>query len=227
MHSLCKSVAFSRSAFSKLVPFFGFSTTIGNTSGPLKVKRRWQINNSAYDQICQSVWHSYTVKMLYEIISENPHAVTENVLSFAWSRIEEDDLDTDVPQFEQDFVPLTMDYLRTFGRDEGLALGRIAAHAAHLRVKSQAFWDLIEKKIVEERLIRYIPNAELCTMIHKMGEANLGSKALYDACEPIFLKHLNGLELFQILEVRDGYRARKMGSQELMSQFSRVESDRA
>ena len=154
------------------------------------------------------------------MISQNPDLVTDNILSFAWDRIESENLDTSSHYFEEVFVPLTTEYLKSFGREEALSLGQIAGTAGELGVKNQEFWDIIEKKLLTERLIRNVSNRDLCVTIFKMGRGNCGSKAFFETCEAIISKHISGLDAEDIECVRQGFRARRLGSSGFLERLS-------
>ena len=98
-------------------------------------------------------------------------------------------------------------------REHNTAFAQIVQYCGWMQVQDEGFWRLIEQKLIGEKLYRYIPLRELCKIIDAVATANQGSEELFNTFERVLIKQRLNLQPNDVIYAKDGFEARKLGSQ--------------
>jgi hypothetical protein len=88
-------------------------------------------------------------------------------------------LDEHWPEICKHVKSIIEEYPRNFKSD----LVRVARHVADLGEANAEFWELIEKKLMTEGLVRYLSEAEAAQLLWGLCKVNRGSDALWKRLE--------------------------------------------
>lgn len=58
--------------------------------------------------------------------------------------------------FYNEIVPIVKEYVKNFDRECNKSLANLVSHMGWLEVRDEKLWELFEKKLLEEKLWRYL-----------------------------------------------------------------------
>ena len=84
--------------------------------------------------------------------------------------------------------------IKEYGRNAKSDLIRVARHIAELGEANQEFWDLIEKKLMKDGLVRYLSETEAAQLLWGLCKVNRGSDELWKRLENEVSRYYVSLE---------------------------------
>ncbi|KAL4509947.1 hypothetical protein ABPG72_010140 [Tetrahymena utriculariae] len=176
-----------------------------------KYLQPWELERKEYVELSLAIQSAYSCKMLSEILKDNLYMLTDYQLSFAMFHLWNHEIPID-NYFYNVISPILKEYITRFDRECNKSLAEIATFLGRMKVQDDALWKVIETKLVQERLYRYIPLNDLIDLAHGMATANRGSQEFYNIVENVIIKHRLRLIPDKIAVAKDFFTARKIGS---------------
>lgn len=99
------------------------------------------------------------------------------------------------PEFYQVVVPEAKKFVANANRECIQTLYRVAVGAALINLQDEELWALLEKKLVDDRLYRYLTLEMQAKLVESLALADRVNKNLFNALEKVFIKHRKGLAL--------------------------------
>ena len=93
------------------------------------------------------------------------------------------------PDFWNEIVPLVKTQLATLDRNCTKSLFHFIEGASAMTLQDNEFWELVEQKLVDERLHRYFQLEELCQVLVNLANVGRGSDELIEVIEKTLIKH--------------------------------------
>jgi len=213
--TLCRVLAFKPQPVFKFpaFPTYNFSTVPGK-----KILDEWDLPKARTVELADAIAGSHTCRMHAELLKENIHQMTDKHLAFSIYTIYDNEIELD-DHFYNVILPIVKEFVKNMNREHNTAFAQIVQYCGWMQVQDEGFWRLIEQKLVGEKLYRYIPLRELCKIIDAVATANQGSEELFNTFERVLIKQRLNLEPNDVIYARDGFEARKLGSQLLFGVF--------
>lgn len=194
-------------------PTYSFSTVPGK-----KILDEWDLPKARTVELADAIAISHTCRMHAELLKENIHQMTDKHLAFSIYTIYDNSIELD-DHFYNTILPIVKEFLKNMNREHNTAFAQIVQYMGWMEVQDEGLWRLVEQKLVGEKLYRYIPLRELCKIIDAVATAQQGSEELFNTFERVLIKQRLNLEPNDIIFARDGFEARKVGSQLLFGVF--------
>ena len=117
----------------------------------------------------------------------------------------------------QDFwnviVPMVKKQLKTLDHQTARSLHGAIEGAAAMYLQDNEFWDIVEEKLVDDQLHRYLSLEELSEVLVHLGRVDRGSDDMIEIIEKTFIKHRKGLTERTIANAKVGFAAVNKGSE--------------
>jgi hypothetical protein len=97
------------------------------------------------------------------------------------------------PDFWDTILPLVKKQLKTLDRQTCPALYTAIEGAAGMYLQDNEFWELVEHKIVDEGLWRYLDLLQSAKLLNCLARVGRGSDDIVELLEKHFIKHRKGL----------------------------------
>ncbi|KRX05155.1 hypothetical protein PPERSA_06789 [Pseudocohnilembus persalinus] len=152
----------------------------------------WNVTKRAYAELVDAIGSAHNCHMIGELLKENLMILTDYQLSYAINHIWNNNLELD-EHFYGVILPIVKEYVKKFDRECNKSLYEITKYCGWMEVQDKGLWELLDKKLVDERLVRYIPLEELINVAHALAQNRSGSKQLFDTIEGQVIKHRLGL----------------------------------
>lgn len=173
-----------------------------------------EVNTKKQLEMMNALTYAHTCRQIADLILENADEILPAQLSYAYYSIWNQDLDLDKHFFEG-LIGVTKEFVKQMNREHNQSLAEIFTYCGWLGAKDPELWQLFEKKLVEERLYRYIPHKELGKMAHAAASAGQGSEKLFGLLEQQIIKHKLWLNEEDIYFAQEGFRLSGRGTPEL------------
>lgn len=95
--------------------------------------------------------------------------------------------------FWNEMVPLVKDQLRTLDRQGVHAIHLAITGAGMWQLQDNEFWEIIEQKLVDQGLLRYLNLDQQSEVVQALGRVNRGSDLLLENIERQFILHRRAL----------------------------------
>ena len=109
-------------------------------------------------------------------------------------------------------LPLVKKQLATLDRQCPEALSNFIQSAGYMQLQDNEFWETVEKKLVDERLYRYLRLDQVCNTVEALGRVGRGSDELIELLEKDIIKHRRALDEQMIDTARRGFAELNKGS---------------
>ena len=109
--------------------------------------------------------------------------------------------------------PLAKKQLATLDRNCTRSLCELIGGASELTIQDNEFWEMVEQKLVDERLYRYLTLEQLTKTLSFMSNVGRGSDELIDVVEKTLIKHRKSLTPEIIAYAREGFVRINKGSE--------------
>ena len=117
------------------------------------------------------------------------------------------------PDFWNVIVPMVKKQLKTLDRQTTNALKQCIEGAATMYLQDNELWELVEQKLVDEKLHRYFNLDDLSEILCYLGRVGRGSDEMVEIIEKTFIKHRKGLTERAISNAKIGFAAVNKGSE--------------
>lgn len=77
-------------------------------------------------------------------------------------------------------LPRTKDLLRKLDRNCPRSLHNIIQGAAVMQLQDNEFWEIVEERLIDKKLIRYLNLDQICGLVNWLGMVGRGSDELID-----------------------------------------------
>ena len=111
---------------------------------------------------------------------------------YAFMFINEHKLDKN-PDYWTFLVPMVKKQMTTLDRQTIKSLYNAIYGAAVGQLQDNEFWEIVEQKLVDEGLHRYLDLDQMGDIIVALGKVGRGSDDLVEIIEKTFIKHRKGL----------------------------------
>ena len=199
------------------IPVYHFAAVPGK-----KILDVWDLNKALYLELSDAIGGAHTCRMLAELLKENIHQMTDYQLSYAIYQIYDLNLEID-DSFYNVILPIVKEFVKNMDRHHNKSLAELIQHLGWLEVEDEGLWQLFEQKLLDEKLYRYIPNGELCKIVHALANVNRGSQELFNVFEKVLLKQRKNLLPEDIEYAKDGFEKEDLALK-YFSKFSKTHS---
>eukprot|EP01015_Nassula_variabilis_P036911 TRINITY_DN964_c0_g1_i6.p3 TRINITY_DN964_c0_g1~~TRINITY_DN964_c0_g1_i6.p3 ORF type:complete len:252 (+),score=35.78 TRINITY_DN964_c0_g1_i6:117-872(+) len=193
-----------------------FSSASFSTKGPKKYVDIHEIGLRSYVELSEALWGAYTCKMFGILLKENLNQLTDYQLSFALYRIYDLGVELD-EHFYDVIIPIVKEYIKNMDRESNKSLAEIVQYLGWMNVQDDSVWQLIEQKLLGERLHRYLPLQDVVKCAHAMAVAGKGSDNLFQTFEKYIIKHRLWLNEDTTSIAKDAFQIKQLGSPQLFS----------
>lgn len=138
--------------------------------------------------------------------------MTDTQLSYIISFMGRNSLDKD-RTFWETILPACKKQLGTLDRNCTRSLYHFIEGASLLKIQDNEFWELVEQKLVDERLHRYFTLEKLTDVLVLLAEVGRGSDELIDIVEKTLIKHRLAITPEIADNAREGFRLINKGSE--------------
>jgi len=213
--TLCRVLAFKPQPVFKFpaFPTYNFSTVPGK-----KILDEWDLPKARSVELADALAGSSTCRMHAELLKENIHQMTDKHLAFSIYTIYDNEIELD-DHFYGTILPIVKEFLKNMTGEHNDAFAKIIQYMGWMQVQDEGLWRLVEQKLLTEKLYRYVPLRELCKIIDAVATAQQGTEELFNTFERVLIKQRLNLEPNDVIYARDGFEARKVGSQLLFQVF--------
>lgn len=149
----------------------------------VKINEFHKLNTFEYNDLVNALTFAENTEQMALAIKSGAPLMTEKQLAFALLRMAERRFPL-TESFETIILPFIKAYTAQYTRDHAESLAESMIYVGQLGVKDQEFWDLAKKKLIDERLERYVP-------IHHLGDL-LKALDKVDQADAKVLKALGG-----------------------------------
>lgn len=146
------------------------------------------------------------------IINKYGYQMTDVQLSYILSFMGRQNLDKDKSFWEVIF-PAVKKQIATLDRNCTRSLFHFIEGASLLKIQDNEFWELVEQKLVDERLHRYFALDKLTEVLVLLAEVGRGSDELIDVVEKTLIKHRLAITPEIADSAREGFRLINKGSE--------------
>ena len=109
-------------------------------------------------------------------------------------------------------LPRVKKQLSTMDRYCATTLYSIIESAGHLQIQDNEFWEIVEKQLIDNRLIRYQNVDQVCGIVYSLSRVGRGSDELLEICEKYIIKHRKALIPKTIKLASSGFKELSKGS---------------
>jgi hypothetical protein len=109
-------------------------------------------------------------------------------------------------------LPRTKDLLRKLDRQCPKSLHNIIQGAGVMQLQDNEFWEIVEERLIDKKLIRYLNLDQICGVVNWLGMVGRGSDELIDYCEKYIIKHRKALTSRNIEYASTGFKELNKGS---------------
>lgn len=138
--------------------------------------------------------------------------MTDNQIAYGFWYIAKNELEK-TPEFWSIIVPTVKQQLKTLDRNCTRSLYNFIDGAAGMGLQDNEFWELVEQKLVDERLYRYFTLENLTNVLVFMAHVGRGSDEFIDTVEKTLIKHRKALTTDIILNAKVGFSKLNKGSE--------------
>ena len=115
-----------------------------------------------------------------------------------------------------DICALAKNELKTYDRYVVSSVYKLGRFMALLGERNPEFWEIYEKKLVDEGLYRYLSEREAARLMRGMSEIGVGSDQLWELLESVIRKHHAFLSRKDFGELLDAFEISGKGSNETL-----------
>jgi hypothetical protein len=138
--------------------------------------------------------------------------MTDTQKAYAFWYIAKQQLDK-TPEFWSTILPEVKSQLATLDRNCVRSLYHIIEGAAAMNLQDNELWELVETKLVDERLHRYFDLEQISEVLVFMAHVGRGSDELIDMIEKTLIKHRKALTEDIVDNARKGFSMLNKGSE--------------
>lgn len=146
------------------------------------------------------------------ILKKYGASMTDVQLSYMFAFIGGRELER-TPGFWNDILPAVKKQLATLDRNCTRSLFHFIEGASGMKLQDNEFWELVEQKLVDERLHRYFELEKLTEILVLLAEVGRGSDELIDIVEKTLIKHRGAITPEIADNAREGFRLINKGSE--------------
>ena len=117
------------------------------------------------------------------------------------------------PEFWDIILPLAKKQLATLDRQTIRSIHTAIEGASYLYLQDNEFWEIVEQKLVDEGLHRYLTLEQLSETLVYLGRVGRGSDDMVEIIEKTFIKHRKGLSEATIANAKIGFASVNKGSE--------------
>ncbi|CAD8066694.1 unnamed protein product [Paramecium sonneborni] len=176
-----------------------------------KIPTIWDVNPYAYQRMSNALIGAYSNRQFGVLIRENLDIITDHQVAYAFQRINELDLDADEDFYEY-VLPALKEFVPNLTRDHSVSFATIIGTCGKINVKDASLWQLFEKKIVTDRLYRYIPLNDLVSMTQQVALSDFGSEAFFNTMEKQIGRHRLALSDEQIKLTQEAFERKRLAA---------------
>ncbi|CAI2379563.1 unnamed protein product [Moneuplotes crassus] len=168
---------------------------------------------SHYDSLdmSQYIIHAETCEELAYVFNKYPEELAHQHIANAFLKIGGYNYDRGDEFFEV-ILPRVKEQLKVYDRHCIRSVFKIIKGAAGMRLQDNEFWELVEEKLIDDRLFRYLTLDETCSLVDLLGLVQRGSDELIELCEKYIIKHRKSLIPKNIREAAKGFKKLNKGS---------------
>ena len=115
-------------------------------------------------------------------------------------------------EFYETILPRVKSQMKTLDRNCVRSLYKIIEGAAAMRLQDNEFWEIVEEKLIDNRLHRYLTIDQTCHLVCLLGLVGRGSDELIELCEKYIIKHRKALTDDNIRIAAEGFKLLDKGS---------------
>ena len=152
----------------------------------------------------------------------NLDILTDNILYEGIKQMTELQLDCD-GVFYDEIVPILMAYIPRMDQHNVFAFSGLVYCLARVKCDHEELWNLIEEKIVQGRMFRYMGVRDICAASLHMGLAGRLTGPVAEKFEQVLTKHQASLRDKDVNAVLEGFKTANRGSESFLSMLSQGE----
>ena len=141
-----------------------------------------------------------------------PEIMTPEQIMFGFRFICDNKLEKS-PEFWNVIVPMVKKQLATLDRQTVASIHCCIQGASLGYLQDNELWELVEQKLVDEGLHRYMSLEQLAEILVHLGRVGRGSDDLIEIIEKTFIKHRKGLSEQTIANAKIGFASVNKGSE--------------
>ncbi|CAD8149278.1 unnamed protein product [Paramecium pentaurelia] len=176
-----------------------------------KIPTIWDVNPLAYQRMSNALLGAYSNRQFGVLIRENLDMITDHQVAYAFQRINELNLDADEDFYEY-VLPALKEFVPNLTKDHPVSIATIIGTCGKINVKDASLWQLFEKKIVADRLYRYIPLNDLVSMTQQVALSDYGSEGFFNTMEKQIGRHRLALSDEQIKLTQEAFERKRLAA---------------
>lgn len=169
----------------KSARYFSATTEITDFAG---LRNRNFVSRADYTEVFNAVLGADSVNDMTNFLRAADGAFDDRMLSYSWQRIRQGNFQLD-SAFEQNYVPLTTKYIRTFTDDNAEAFAEIVIYAGQLGVTDSEFWRAVKEVLVMQRMYRYMPLESFGDAIKSFAIVGQADATILQLLGDVVIKH--------------------------------------
>ena len=131
---------------------------------------------------------------------------------YGFKKIAENNLERDEGLWKT-IIPMVKKQMSTLDRTTVRALMMAIRGAASMRLQDNELWEIVEQKLVDEGLHRYLSLEETADLVFYLSKVGRGSDDMIELIEKTMIKHRKGLTQETIAVAKEGFAKINKGSE--------------
>jgi hypothetical protein len=192
----------------KTARYFSVGSEITDFSG---LKQRNFISHADYTEIFNAVLGADSVNDMTNFL--RAAEIDDRMLSYSWLRIRTNNFQLD-DAFDNNYVPLTTQYIRTFTNENAEAFAEIVTYAGQLGVTDGEFWRAVKEVLVMQRMYRYMPLDSFGEAIKSFAIVGQADETVLQLLGDVVIKHKQHLNEEIKTTAKQGFQIAEIGFNE-------------
>jgi hypothetical protein len=167
---------------------FRYFSTGGEITDFVGLRDRNFISHADYTEIFNAVLGADSVNDMTNFLRAADGAMDDRMLSYSWQRVRFNNFQLD-SSFENDYIPLTTRYIRTFTNENAESFAEIITYAGQLGVTDGEFWRAVKEVLVMQRMYRYMPIESFGEAIKSFAIVGQADETVLQLLGDVVIKH--------------------------------------
>lgn len=208
---ILKSVCFSSNNWIRLGRAFSTGAAPRDSFDNIKVGHPSHYAANECFDLMNALMGATTCDGIAKILKTVPSNMTDLYLAYALTKLAEYEVPI-TPSFDQTILPFTLNYLKKFNRENGHAFSEVVIALGQIGIQDAELWNTIRQKIVKEKMHRYVPVKDLCSLVESIAHAGQADASILQALGSQIIKHHRALKGEQIEAAVRGFEKSGLGA---------------
>ena len=150
------------------------------------------MDSTVFHEVNMALFSCRNTPNFIEVLRKWEKDLMPEQIMFSFMYINEHKLEKN-PDYWNFLVPMVKKQMTTLDRNTIKSMYNAIYGAAVGHLQDNEFWEIVEQKLVDEGLHRYLDLDQLGNIIVALGQVGRGSDDLVEIIEKTFIKHRKGL----------------------------------